>query len=48
MTDVLDRIVEQNLGAYRAMPSRLQEDVSQEAQVAGDYRGEVVPLLVEL
>ena len=36
--DVIDRIVEQNLGAYRAMPSRLQEDVSQESQVASDYR----------
>lgn len=40
--DVIDEIVEQNLGAYRSMPSRLQEDVSQEAQVASDYRGRLV------
>lgn len=46
-TDVLDRIVEQNLGAYRAMPSRLQEDVSQEAQVAGDYRGRLIYELLQ-
>jgi hypothetical protein len=45
--DVLDRIVEQNLGAYRAMPSRLQEDVSQEAQVASDYRGRLVYELLQ-
>ena len=38
-SDIVDRIVEQNLGVYRAAPSRLQEDVSQEAQVASDYRG---------
>ena len=38
-TEVIDRIVEQNLGVYRASPSRLLEDVSQEAQVASDYRG---------
>src|SRR5262249_49524856 len=42
IADVIDSIVEQNLGAYRAMPSRLQEDVSQEAQVASDYRGRLV------
>lgn len=46
-SDVLDRIVEQNLGAYRAMPSRLQEDVSQEAQVAGDYRGRLIYELLQ-
>ena len=40
--DVVDRIVEQNMGVYRAAPSRLQEDVSQEAQVANDYRGRLV------
>lgn len=45
--DVIDRIVEQNLGAYRAMPSRLQEDVSQEAQVASDYRGRLVYELLQ-
>src|SRR4051794_14668645 len=47
MPDVIDRIVEQNLGAYRAMPSRLQEDVSQEAQVASDYRGRLVYELLQ-
>src|SRR3954465_12598513 len=45
--DVIDQIVEQNLGAYRAMPSRLQEDVSQEAQVASDYRGRLVYELLQ-
>src|SRR3954466_11467369 len=45
--DVIARIVEQNLGAYRAMPSRLQEDVSQESQVASDYRGRLVYELLQ-
>jgi hypothetical protein len=45
--DVVDRIVEQNLGVYRAAPSRLQEDVSQEAQVASDYRGRLVYELLQ-
>ena len=36
---IVDRIVEHNLGVYPAAPSRLQEDVSQEAQVVSDYRG---------
>jgi hypothetical protein len=40
--DVVDHIVEENLGVYRASQSRLQEDVSQEAQVANDYRGRLV------
>ncbi len=42
MTDILDDIVQQNLAVYRYAPSRLQEDVSQEAQVADDYRGRLV------
>ncbi len=46
-SDVIDRIVEQNLGVYRAAPSRLQEDVSQEAQVASDYRGRLVYELLQ-
>jgi hypothetical protein len=46
-SDVIERIVEQNLGAYRAMPSRLQEDVSQESQVASDYRGRLVYELLQ-
>lgn len=45
--DVIHRIVEQNLGVYRASPSRLQEDVSQEAQVASDYRGRLVYELLQ-
>lgn len=45
--DVVERIVEQNLGVYRAAPSRLQEDVSQEAQVASDYRGRLVYELLQ-
>ena len=42
VTDILEEIVEQNLAVYRHAPSRLQEDVSQEAQVADDYRGRLV------
>jgi len=45
--DIIDRIVDQNLGVYRAAPSRLQEDVSQEAQVASDYRGRLVYELLQ-
>src|SRR3954454_9217445 len=44
---VIDRIVEQNLAVYRASSSRLQEDVSQEAQVASDYRGRLVYELLQ-
>lgn len=45
--DVIERIVEQNLGVYGASPSRLQEDVSQESQVASDYRGRLVYELLQ-
>jgi hypothetical protein len=45
--DVLDHIIEQNLAVYRHAPSRLQEDVSQEAQVADDYRGRLVYELLQ-
>src|SRR4051812_49420107 len=45
--NAIDRIVEQNLAVYRASPSRLQEDVSQEAQVANDYRGRLVYELLQ-
>lgn len=45
--DVIERIVEQNLGVYRASSSRLQEDVSQESQVASDYRGRLVYELLQ-
>ena len=46
-TNVIDGIVQQNLGVYKAAPSRLQEDVSQEAQVASDYRGRLVYELLQ-
>jgi len=39
MSDLLKTIRDQNLGAYRAMPSRVKEDVAQESQIAQDYRG---------
>lgn len=45
--DVIERIAEQNLGVYRASASRLQEDVSQESQVASDYRGRLVYELLQ-
>lgn len=45
--DVIDQVVEQNIGVYRAAPSRPQEDVSQEAQVANDYRGRLVYELLQ-
>lgn len=45
--DVLDGIIDQNLAVYRHAPSRLQEDVSQEAQVASDYRGRLVYELLQ-
>lgn len=47
VSTIVERIVEQNLGVYRASPSRLQEDVSQEAQVASDYRGRLVYELLQ-
>ncbi len=47
MTAVVQRVVEQNLDVYRASESRLREDVSQEAQVANDYRGRLVYELLQ-
>ena len=44
---IVEEIVHQNLGVYRASPSRLKEDVSQEAQVASDYRGRLVYELLQ-
>ena len=46
-TGAVDEIVEQNLRVYEASSSRLQEDVSQEAQVASDYRGRLVYELLQ-
>ncbi|TVS08506.1 MAG: hypothetical protein EA424_28480, partial [Planctomycetaceae bacterium] len=45
--EVIGQIVEQNLMVYRAAPRRLQEDISQEAQVASDYRGRLVYELLQ-
>lgn len=44
---VLQRICDENLAVYRESPGRLQEDVSQEAQVAHDYRGRLVYELLQ-
>lgn len=45
--DVLARVCAENLAVYRASPARLQEDVSQESQVAHDYRGRLVYELLQ-
>lgn len=45
--DILDRIVEQNLGVYRASPTRLREDVQQESQTTSDYRGRLAYELLQ-
>jgi hypothetical protein len=47
VSKVIEAIVQQNLGVYHASPSRLKEDVSQEAQVASDYRGRLVYELLQ-
>lgn len=43
----LEQISRENLAVYRESPARLQEDVSQEAQVAHDYRGRLVYELLQ-
>ncbi|NHW46092.1 DUF3883 domain-containing protein [Paenarthrobacter sp. MSM-2-10-13] len=45
--DILERICRENLAVYRESQGRLQEDVSQEAQVAHDYRGRLVYELLQ-
>ena len=45
--DILSLIAHENLAVYRESPSRLQEDVSQESQVAHDYRGRLVYELLQ-
>lgn len=45
--DILVRICRENLAVYRESPARLQEDVSQESQVAHDYRGRLVYELLQ-
>jgi hypothetical protein len=45
--EILALISQENLAVYRESPSRLQEDVSQESQVAHDYRGRLVYELLQ-
>lgn len=45
--DYLERICCENLAVYRESQARLQEDVSQESQVAHDYRGRLVYELLQ-
>ena len=47
MSDPIAEIRRQNLGVYEASPGRLREDVSQEAQVAHDYRGRLAYELLQ-
>lgn len=45
--EILASICEENLSVYEASAGRLQEDVSQESQVAEDYRGRLVYELLQ-
>lgn len=45
--DEIGRVVDENLAVYRASMDRLREDVSQENQVAFDYRGRLVYELLQ-
>lgn len=45
--DILERICRENIAVYRESQGRLQEDVSQESQVARDYRGRLVYELLQ-
>lgn len=47
MTSIIDAIVDENLAVYRASPSRVREDASQEAQIANDYRGRLLYELLQ-
>lgn len=44
---LLEQIRGQNLGVYRASPVRVREDVTQEEQIAGDYRGRLLYELLQ-
>ncbi len=44
---ILERICLENLAVYRESSGRLQEDVSQESQVAHDYRGRLIYELLQ-
>lgn len=43
----LEAIREQNLAVYRVSPTRLKEDIGQEAEIAHDYRGRLVYELLQ-
>ncbi len=45
--EILASICQENLSVYEASAGRLQEDVSQESQVAEDYRGRLVYELLQ-
>ena len=45
--DLLARIRAENLNVYSASPQRFREDVSQEAQIAQDYRGRLIYELLQ-
>src|SRR3954454_12162492 len=45
--DYLAGIRRQNLAVYEVSPSRLKEDVGQEAEIAHDYRGRLVYELLQ-
>lgn len=47
MTDPISEIQRQNLAVYEVSPGRLREDISQEAQVAHDYRGRLAYELLQ-
>lgn len=40
--DFLTSIRDENFAVYRVSPTRLKEDVGQEAEIAHDYRGRLV------
>lgn len=44
---IIEQIVRENLAVYRAARTRLQEDLSQEAQIASDYRGRLIYELLQ-
>lgn len=46
-SELVSSICEQNLAVYRASPTRLREDVGQEAEIAHDYRGRIVYELLQ-
>jgi hypothetical protein len=45
--ELLQKIRDENIGVYRSSASRLQEDVSNEAEIAHDYQGRLVYELLQ-